>query len=485
MLLVIAGIVASSPSSSQYIGGRKDGLNLDTNIDMDTVERVATFEDVRHTFTSDFKLDPSCPTKIQFMSEPVVDRNIGKMPIRDIKEDGKRCKGEYDISSFKLVSEATVKSGTLLKTLGYGRAYDAIRKNSAALAIVQNNKPDSSLLVGFDEGTRTCGKSKYGEETFWFFIREPNTFRIIIRVGDNARLTNITVPKDKRALFVTDGKKKLCLLSDKSTAKGKKVLIQKENGKPTPSPPSKSKKSPPSAQVTPSTSADDGSKKSEPAAQVSDAPMAVEEIEASLEPSPEAKKNVCFPAHANVELENGSTLPISDLRIGDRVRTGKDTFSDVFMFSHRDMDVRSEFVRITTKSGVDVVLTPSHYLYSHGKLVSAGSVKKSDQLSLGDGTFSQVESVERVVAKGLYNPHTLDGNIVVDGVITSTYTTSVHPILAHGGLLSPLRWMYAFGATRNYHFNNYIKILDSVATFVGKSADGLSAIVPSGPAQIE
>jgi len=259
MLLVIAGIVASSPSSSQYIGGRKDGLNLDTNIDMDTVERVATFEDVRHTFTSDFKLDPSCPTKIQFMSEPVVDRNIGKMPIRDIKEDGKRCKGEYDISSFKLVSEATVKSGTLLKTLGYGRAYDAIRKNSAALAIVQNNKPDSSLLVGFDEGTRTCGKSKYGEETFWFFIREPNTFRIIIRVGDNARLTNITVPKDKRALFVTDGKKKLCLLSDKSTAKGKKVLIQKENGKPTPSPPSKSKKSPPSAQVTPSTSADDGS----------------------------------------------------------------------------------------------------------------------------------------------------------------------------------------------------------------------------------
>ena len=43
-------------------------------------------------------------------------------------------------------------------------------------------------------------------------------------------------------------------------------------------------------------------------------------------------------------------------------------------------------------------------------------------------------------ADGLYNPHTMTGDIVVDGVLTSTYTDAVAPSLAHA-LLWPVRML--------------------------------------------
>ena len=53
----------------------------------------------------------------------------------------------------------------------------------------------------------------------------------------------------------------------------------------------------------------------------------------------------------------------------------------------------------------------------------------------GVGRVTGVDVVERV---GLYNPQTVAGDIFVDGVLASTYTTAVEPELAHA-LLTPLR----------------------------------------------
>lgn len=189
--------------------------------------------------------------------------------------------------------------------------------------------------------------------------------------------------------------------------------------------------------------------------------------------TPEAGGLLCFPAHALVELKDGLSVPISDLRIGDRVRTGNDSFSDVLRFSHCDVNVYAKFVHLFTSSGHRLVLTPSHYLYSNGKLTVAGTVNVGDELILGNGSTAKVVSTKMIIAKGLYNPHTLDGNIVVDGAITSTCTTSVDPILAHGGLLAPLRAMYHLTGTSN--------ILDKIGAFVVRYAAHLSCIVPTGP----
>ena len=48
------------------------------------------------------------------------------------------------------------------------------------------------------------------------------------------------------------------------------------------------------------------------------------------------------------------------------------------------------------------------------------------------------------ISTGLYNPHTLNGDIMVNGVKTSTYTAAIAPALAHAALW-PVRMLYSLG----------------------------------------
>ena len=70
-------------------------------------------------------------------------------------------------------------------------------------------------------------------------------------------------------------------------------------------------------------------------------------------------------------------------------------------------------------------------------------------LQVGDlieenGKPTTVLSVSNEVAIGLFNPHTLSGDIMVNGVKTSSYTAAVAPGLAHAALW-PVRMMYGLG----------------------------------------
>lgn len=167
------------------------------------------------------------------------------------------------------------------------------------------------------------------------------------------------------------------MLTDKSTI-GDKKKVRTVKISPSPSASISAK-----LKLTPTA---DNPKKNITAVQV---PTATEEAQ-NLEPStstapPDAGDNECFPVHATVELEDGSSVPMTAIRIGDRVRTGNESFSDVFMFSHTDKGVHAKFVHLFTSSGNHLVLTPSHYLYSNGKLAAEGTVKVGDELLLGNG----------------------------------------------------------------------------------------------------
>jgi hypothetical protein len=182
--------------------------------------------------------------------------------------------------------------------------------------------------------------------------------------------------------------------------------------------------------------------------------------EASKEPKPDAKDDSgsvfggpsnakaeegksCFPATARVRLADGSTVPMHALAPGDSVQvsTGGAT-SDVFMFTHRDRATQSEFVTLETAAGVSVTLTPGHYLYVNGALAAAKTAAVGDALMLAGGSLSAITKVSRSVGTGLYNPQTLHGDLIVDGVLVSTYTTAVEPGLAHALLLAPARALY-------------------------------------------
>lgn len=155
--------------------------------------------------------------------------------------------------------------------------------------------------------------------------------------------------------------------------------------------------------------------------------------------------NKCFPARARVQLKGGVTKTMDELTIGDKVLVDKGLYSSVFMFTHKLPPFSGqlhEFLEITTSSGSRLEATPGHFIpLVGGALVPVGGLSVGDQLSLGSGETSDVIAVRPISGAGLYNPQTVHGNIVVNGVVCSTYTTAVAPSIAHVAL-APLRGLF-------------------------------------------
>jgi hypothetical protein len=152
----------------------------------------------------------------------------------------------------------------------------------------------------------------------------------------------------------------------------------------------------------------------------------------------------CFPGDATVQLKDKSFKMMSDLEIGDQVLVAPDTYSEVYMFSHRHHDVLATFVKLSTESGHVLHLTSNHYLYVNQRLTAARAVQVGDVVLTAAGAETRVANISTVSKRGLYNPHTLQGDVVVNGIQTSTYTASVAPTLAHL-VLWPVRLLYSLG----------------------------------------
>lgn len=126
------------------------------------------------------------------------------------------------------------------------------------------------------------------------------------------------------------------------------------------------------------------------------------------------------------------------LRVGDSVQTSSGSFSLVFMFTHRAPEVISRFVELRTAAGRVLRASPEHLLYLDGALQPARSAKAGMRLTNASGATDAVVQVRSVEGRGLFNPQTEDGDIVVDGFVASVYTEAVRPAPAHA-LLAPMR----------------------------------------------
>lgn len=175
---------------------------------------------------------------------------------------------------------------------------------------------------------------------------------------------------------------------------------------------------------------------------------------ASPAPSPSAAADndgaTCFPADAEVDTPRGP-VRVDALVVGDVVAAPGGGTSTVFLFTHAsppDAGRRHVYVELAAADGRTLTVTPSHYVYvGGGKRVPAGTVSVGD--TLDDATAGRcvpVVGVRRLVApRGLYNPQTLGGDLVVAGFRVSTYTTAIEPTAAHG-LLAPVRGVWRLAA---------------------------------------
>jgi len=185
-------------------------------------------------------------------------------------------------------------------------------------------------------------------------------------------------------------------------------------------------------------------------------PIAIEPATPTPTPTPTPDESACFPADATVTLASGEAVRMDALAVGDAVAVGGGRFSDVFAFSHADADAASTFVELTVGAPAadacaaherPLRLTPGHYLSVNGRMAAASTVAVGDVLLRADGSAAVVARVATRRGAGLFNPHTVDGSILVDGIVTSTYTTAVEPRVA-AAALTPLRALYAVGGGR-------------------------------------
>jgi len=151
---------------------------------------------------------------------------------------------------------------------------------------------------------------------------------------------------------------------------------------------------------------------------------------------------VCFPANANLELIDGSSVPMRQLRVGDMIRSGDNSFAEVYFFSHRDEYTEATFVELSCGQHT-LRISPSHYVISGSGLLPAGSIVPGDTIYHVTGGAMKVDRVQNVKGVGLYAPHTLAARpeLYVDGFRVSEFTTAVHPKAARL-LLMPLKLAY-------------------------------------------
>lgn len=232
------------------------------------------------------------------------------------------------------------------------------------------------------------------------------------------------------------------------------------------------------------------------------------------------KDDSCFPAHARVVLEGGVVKPVAQLELGDRVlsvdpATGRHVYSAVYFFGHRDATASSEFITLTLGrteqcsgeesvgcsldtsgslpgSSLSLTASPRHFVpvcscafgaatcasactfssatYKHMRQVRTGdwvwaaaAATQAGSGSAGAGAeLVQVLSVSTEMATGLYNPFTLAGPIVVDGVVASSHSEWAldgvleaiapgalkHLPMVYQALMLPLRLAYSVLGTR-------------------------------------
>jgi len=133
----------------------------------------------------------------------------------------------------------------------------------------------------------------------------------------------------------------------------------------------------------------------------------------------------CLPSIARVQRSTGEIIAVAELKIGDTIMINDENASQIFLLKQNDEASTNEqhpFLKLYTGDG-DLHVSAAHFIYINGVVELAGSALVGDSLMLQNGSASTIVMIEELDLPGSYSPHTLDGNMVVDGFRTKTHSS--------------------------------------------------------------
>lgn len=140
---------------------------------------------------------------------------------------------------------------------------------------------------------------------------------------------------------------------------------------------------------------------------------------------------MCFPASATVQESRRGRIYLANVHVGDEIISQGGAVSRVVALMHEDANVVAEYLTLEHDGG-KLLISPQHLLFvSHTNTTSGGSnewswaaaeqVRPGDMVQNEDGEPLNVFSVKTERAKGMFAPLTVDGVMLVDGVLCSCY----------------------------------------------------------------
>jgi Hint module len=147
----------------------------------------------------------------------------------------------------------------------------------------------------------------------------------------------------------------------------------------------------------------------------------------------------CFPSEATVRLDDGTVKAMRELVLGDRVQVARPDgslgYDAVYLMTHKDASTRGRYLTLALASGQSLTLSPRHFVPTApdgGTTWASHILKGADEVKVGDmvwyrgndGTLlpTQVTAVTASIKAGAFNPMTVAGTVVVDGVVASTHS---------------------------------------------------------------
>lgn len=180
---------------------------------------------------------------------------------------------------------------------------------------------------------------------------------------------------------------------------------------------------------------------------------------------------MCFPGSATVRERRRGIMCIADVQVGDEVQVSHSAFSRVVALLHCNADAFETYLQFDFNSSHDsqacLSASPHHlirvrphrgttektdphldevgnYSESLWSWKAAETVSVGDELQFENGDPVVVTAISRARCPGVFAPLTMDGELVVNGVLCSCYAPPVAFSLSHSAChnaMLPLRML--------------------------------------------
>mmetsp|Transcript_79892 Transcript_79892/g.159514 ORF Transcript_79892/g.159514 Transcript_79892/m.159514 type:complete len:329 (+) Transcript_79892:34-1020(+) len=136
----------------------------------------------------------------------------------------------------------------------------------------------------------------------------------------------------------------------------------------------------------------------------------------------------CFHGNGTVLLESGASKRLSEVNIGDRIKTSDDkgvySFSPVVTLPHKKNTEPALFLTLTTETKKAVDMTSDHFIPTCDyEVLTAGELVVGDCVLTMDGKETLI-GITMTEKSGVYTAVTENKFIVVDRIVASPYSSS-------------------------------------------------------------